>query len=397
MPRSDQRPTIALYHHLPPGGAERALIELTRRTADDFRYVLFEVELGGRDPFAGRDRSELCSLVDDVVTVSARAGGAGRVGRWAQTIPNILRAERKISAMIEERSPAAVVVHHQRFTQAPSLLLRTARPTVYFVQEPRRRSFEHALQDLPATGVRRLTRAPIDRIEAWARSFDIRATRAATTILCNSDHSREYIWRAYGRDATVVRLGVDLDRFTLPGDGPREPVILSVGGLDATKGHELLVDALGEVAGEHRPELRVITNRPDQPSAAALKERARALDVQVRIDSELSEAELVGAYQRATAVGLAARVEPLGLVALEAAACGTPAVAVREGGYRETIIHDHTGLLVDRSPVALGDAIERVASGAWQADRSALRSHVERNHHWDRAADVYRASITAFV
>ncbi len=391
----DPRPTVALYHHLPPGGAERALIELTRHTANDIRYVLFETRLDHRDPFSERDRSELHELVDEVHHVRARSGGAGRLGRWGVTVPGMLRAERRIAAMIDELQPDALVVHHQRFTQASSVLLHTRVPSAYFVQEPRRRSFEYDLMDHPGSPVARLAGLPIRAIERWARSLDIRATRSADLLFCNSDHSREYIWRAYGRDATVVRLGVDLDRFVVPESTARDRVVLSVGGLDPTKGHELVVEAVAHMTDDERPEVRIITNRPDETVAAQLHQLARSAGVTLRIDTDLAENELVAAYQRAAAVVLAARVEPLGLVSLEAAACGTPAVAVREGGYRETVIDRVTGALTDRTATALAAGIAQVIGRDW--DRRVLRAHVEQHHSWSTAAATYLAGIAGLA
>jgi glycosyltransferase involved in cell wall biosynthesis len=46
---------------------------------------------------------------------------------------------------------------------------------------------------------------------------------------------------------------------------------------------------------------------------------------------------------------------------LEANACGTPVVAVAEGGVRETVQHEVNGLLVpDRDAKALGAAVRRL-------------------------------------
>jgi D-inositol-3-phosphate glycosyltransferase len=54
------------------------------------------------------------------------------------------------------------------------------------------------------------------------------------------------------------------------------------------------------------------------------------------------------------------RSESFGLVALEAAACGTPVVASAVGGLRIVVDDGRTGLLVDeRDPHTFADAIER--------------------------------------
>ena len=38
-------------------------------------------------------------------------------------------------------------------------------------------------------------------------------------------------------------------------------------------------------------------------------------------------------------------------------ACGTPVIAVKEGGFRETVRHNQTGLLIERDPRELAKAI----------------------------------------
>jgi glycosyltransferase involved in cell wall biosynthesis len=53
----------------------------------------------------------------------------------------------------------------------------------------------------------------------------------------------------------------------------------------------------------------------------------------------------------------AAELEPIGFTPLEAMACGTPVVAVREGGYKETVVDGHNGRLLERDADCLGAAI----------------------------------------
>jgi glycosyltransferase involved in cell wall biosynthesis len=70
--------------------------------------------------------------------------------------------------------------------------------------------------------------------------------------------------------------------------------------------------------------------------------------------------------------------EPLGLVAVEALAAGTPVVASRTGGLPEIVTHEATGLLVPRkNSDALSDAIVRLAGDPDLARQLAARGRAQ--------------------
>ena len=61
-------------------------------------------------------------------------------------------------------------------------------------------------------------------------------------------------------------------------------------------------------------------------------------------------------------------LEPFGYVPLEAMACGTPIVGVKEGGLKETIKHNVTGLLTQRDEKDFANAIVELSQNEelWQ-------------------------------
>jgi D-inositol-3-phosphate glycosyltransferase len=77
-----------------------------------------------------------------------------------------------------------------------------------------------------------------------------------------------------------------------------------------------------------------------------LREQARALGVNVRVDPPVPQTQLVEYYRAADAVVVPSRTESFGLVALEAESCGTPVVASDTGGLRTAVRDGVTGLLV---------------------------------------------------
>jgi glycosyltransferase involved in cell wall biosynthesis len=78
--------------------------------------------------------------------------------------------------------------------------------------------------------------------------------------------------------------------------------------------------------------------------------------------------------------------EPFGLVLLEAMACGTPVVALAEGGVAEIVDDGRTGVLVGH-PSGLPNAIER----AIDLDPHECRVHVARHFTAQRMAEGYES------
>ena len=65
--------------------------------------------------------------------------------------------------------------------------------------------------------------------------------------------------------------------------------------------------------------------------------------------NNISDQELINYYSSSIVLCIGAHYEPFGLTSIEAQACGTPVVAVKEGGVSETIINGKTGYLTSRS------------------------------------------------
>jgi glycosyltransferase involved in cell wall biosynthesis len=277
----------------------------------------------------------------------------------------------------------AVLVDHCRFEQSPSLLRRVKTATVYYSQEVHRRLFEHPRLARPNYGLRNrlgdFLSLPSDTL---ARERDRKNAAAADYIITNSYHTREALIKTYGVFPDVIYPGVDLSRFptALPA-GKRENAVLSVGVLAPFKGHRFTLEALGEVAQAVRPELRVIYNREFPGEIGYMETRARELSVSLELLSMLSEEDIVKEYQRCRVVALAQVVEPFGLVPLEAMACGTPVVAVKEGGFRETVADGVVGRLVDRDTKKFGGAITGLLTdnALWAGMAGNCRSYVEES------------------
>jgi glycosyltransferase involved in cell wall biosynthesis len=96
---------------------------------------------------------------------------------------------------------------------------------------------------------------------------------------------------------------------------------------------------------------------------------------------------LVRKYNESTLVAYAPYNEPFGLVPLEAMACGKPVVGVREGGVKETVVDNYTGILVERDPRKFGRAIQSLLKNPSQVALYGEngRKYVLENWSWEKS------------
>jgi len=83
---------------------------------------------------------------------------------------------------------------------------------------------------------------------------------------------------------------------------------------------------------------------------------------------------------------------PSALVALEAAACGTPVIASAVGGLTTLVDHAKTGFLVDDpDPLTYADFVRQVVNEPLMAERLSIAGVLRaREYTWHRAADELR-------
>jgi glycosyltransferase involved in cell wall biosynthesis len=199
----------------------------------------------------------------------------------------------------------------------------------------------------------------------WLARWDAATADRADQYVAISRYVAGRIAKYYNRTAGVIYPPVDTGFFT-PGPDDRGRHALVVSALVPYKRIDVAIDAC-RAAGVP---LRIVG---DGPERARLVQRAGdgALFL-----GRLSDEAIREEYRRA-AVVLLPGVEDFGIVPLEAQACGTPVVAVADGGAMETVVDGVTGALVtDPGAEAFGAAVAQVAAA--RVDRVAVRRHAER-------------------
>lgn len=223
---------------------------------------------------------------------------------------------------------------------------------------------------------------------------------AAVTVVSNSMRDELSRIGADPAKVEVLSMGVDLDERFKPQGVPRDQdELLFVGRLVEKKGVHVLIDAMAEIL-RVRPSTR-LTIAGFGPEEARLKNRAKSLGVEgaIRFLGPIPQPELPALYSRA-ALFVAPFIEAsdgdregLGLVTIEAIACGCPVVVGDLPAIRDVL--DQAG--EEWMRVRPGDAnalaqavLSSLASPVQRAEMAQLiRARLKKRFNWHEVARTY--------
>ena len=258
------------------------------------------------------------------------------------------------------------------------------------------------------------------------------AYEAAAAIIAVSEGMRQDILRSYPEvdpeKVRVVHNGIDVelwkrdendDAIRALGIDPARPSVVFVGRNTRQKGVPYLLRAAAKLPDD--VQLVLCLGAADTPELAA-ETAALIGDLQkqrtgvVLIERMLPRHELIQVLSHATAFACPSIYEPLGIVNLEAMACGAAVVASATGGIPEVVEHGRTGLLVDLEQVTDGTgtpldpdkfvsefaaALTEVVSDPERARAmgQAGRERAEKHFSWESITEttleVYRSVLPA--
>jgi len=251
----------------------------------------------------------------------------------------------------------------------------------------------------------------------WPFSWAIKRIGNGVDVLTYlGDYTRRAISAALPASSQekMVRLapGIDIEHFSPAKKNPRirhelglddKKVIVSVGRLVHRKGQDFLIDALPLIS-QKIPNVHLLLVG-EGPYRAELEKRSVALGVRDRITfigrvqhSELPEyicaGDIFAMPSRSRLAGL--EVEGLGIVYLEASACGLPVIGGTSGGAPDAVLEGETGFSVDgTSAPAIAEAAIRLLSNVEYAEKLGAqgREWIVKEWRWEIWAEKFQTLL----
>ncbi len=206
-----------------------------------------------------------------------------------------------------------------------------------------------------------------------------------------------------GVDEGHFRPGLDAEYIKAKLGLQDRPLIVTVGRLVPRKGQDRLIEALPDIRKQVPDAALVICGEGPYGTKLRTLVKELGLTAHVRIVGRvllaelpyyLSAGELFAMPSRNRLGGL--EVEGLGIVYLEASACGVPVIAGNSGGAPDAVQEGVTGYVVDgEDRAALVERVVALLTDPVQAKRmgSAGRAFVEERWRWSQISERFQAML----
>lgn len=205
------------------------------------------------------------------------------------------------------------------------------------------------------------------------------------TIVTISDSTKnQLLQRGIGaRFISILPMFTNIHRKTIP-QKLNPPTLLVIGRIAPVKQIEHAIAAYN-LARVSFPTLILVIIGKTEPAYQEYKSfilKKIGNDPNILLIKNASEAKKQTWLEQAHILLMPSQKEGYGLVVLEAAACGTPAIGYRVSGIQDAIVHNETGILTDTAtPPAMADAICKILADISLYTNIQQRAYEYANSH----------------
>ncbi len=231
---------------------------------------------------------------------------------------------------------------------------RRHKPNLWYCFTPTR-----AFYDLYNTFLQRQSFITRQLFKIWVAVYEPISRKFVNHIeyvITISNNVQKRIKKYYGIESVVVYPAIDISKYRTEKYGD---FWLSVNRLYPEKRVELQINAFRKMPDE---KLIIIGGfaKGDHASKYVSK-MINSLPHNVKLLGSVSEEELIELYATCKGHITTSIDEDFGITPIEAMASGKPTIAVKEGGYLETVINGSTGMLIDANEIAIINAVKLIS------------------------------------
>ena len=369
MPSSDDAPTKHRPHLVVAkgtfstlGGAERDLLNNLNALNEIFDVTLLTLHPPTPAEMEEAGVGHIPTLCPDPPWDQPTGPFAEIMARGNQTSTKAwgdLMSDSKVNDVMNDAEAIHIVSGPgslELFNSLPPLI-----PTHLHMLEPHRGLYEDVLHRTIDGTLNRpmwLTSFLLSKQRRRDQQLVRRITDAGGLISGNSPWIVERISEVYRTEATLLPHSIDTSEWTLE-PTPKEINVWN----DVSMTHDLIEDEYVVTVGRASwvkgtwQTLSMLESTPfslahigggESEDIKKLEAHAASLNVTYRPLPRLSQLEMLSVFRHARAMVSHAHHEPMGLTPIEAHACGTPVIAVDEGGFRMTTEDGVSGRLLSR-------------------------------------------------
>jgi glycosyltransferase involved in cell wall biosynthesis len=219
----------------------------------------------------------------------------------------------------------------------------------------------------------------------FLRIVDYNASKNVDLFIANSEEVARRIKKFYRRDSIIVYPPVEISSAVRQANSDKRSYFLAGGRLARAKGTDIIIDAFlknkhslrssTSSAGLKKP-LKIFGKGFagfEEELLAKTKNRAQNIE----FVGEVTDEEKLELMANAKAFIFSSFDEDFGITPVEAMSMGTPVIAYRSGGVKETVIEGKTGVFYEpNTPEALSDAVGKFERTKF--DSEACRKQAEK-------------------